>query len=99
MKGMDDSISALNSGVTDKYSLFILVDSVEDAYRLTEGVPSIKSINLGGMKNSPERKQISKAVHVSENDISLIKEMSGRGIKFEIRLVPNDAEENPLSLI
>jgi fructoselysine and glucoselysine-specific PTS system IIB component len=99
MKRVDDSIAALNSGATDKYKLLILVDSVEDAYRLAEGVPSIKSVNLGGMKNDAARKQISKAVHVSEDDVALIKKMSERGVKFEIRLVPNDAEQDPLSLI
>ena len=49
MKSIEDSIKALNSGVTDKYKLFIIVESVEDAYRLASGFPAIKSINIGGM--------------------------------------------------
>ena len=31
MKNIEDSITALNSGVTDKYKLFIIVESIEDA--------------------------------------------------------------------
>lgn len=33
MKSIEDSIKALNSGVTDKYKLFIIVESVEEIGR------------------------------------------------------------------
>lgn len=33
IKSVDDSIEALRSSVTDKYRLFIVVESIEDAYR------------------------------------------------------------------
>lgn len=48
IKSIDDSIAALKSGVTDKYKLFIVVESIEDAYKLAEAYPEIKTINLGG---------------------------------------------------
>jgi fructoselysine and glucoselysine-specific PTS system IIB component len=99
MKSVDDSITALNSGVTDKYKLMILLESVEDAYRVTEKVKFIKSINLGGMKSAANRRQISKAVHVSDEDVTLLKKMRSEGVEFEIRLVPNDVEQDPMKLI
>lgn len=34
IKDVNAAIEALNSGVTDKYSLFIIVETIEDAYRL-----------------------------------------------------------------
>ena len=49
MKSIEDSIKALNSGVTDKYKLFIIVESVEDAYRLVNACSAITSVNVGGM--------------------------------------------------
>lgn len=48
IKSVDDSIEALRSGVTDKYRLFIVVESIEDAYRLAKGYSEIKHINIGG---------------------------------------------------
>jgi fructoselysine/glucoselysine PTS system EIIB component len=99
MKSIDDSIKALNSGVTDKYKLFIVVESVEDAYRLANGVPAITSINIGGMKATEDRKQISKAVFVSENDVKMMKELGSKGIELEVRLVPSDIKQNALKLI
>lgn len=50
IKTIEDAIAALKSGVTEKYKLFIVVESVEDAYRLATAYPEIKEINLGGMK-------------------------------------------------
>ncbi|MCQ4955127.1 PTS sugar transporter subunit IIB, partial [Holdemania filiformis] len=41
IKSIDDSIAALKSGVTDKYKLFIVVESIEDAYKLAEAYPEI----------------------------------------------------------
>ncbi len=99
IKTVEDSITALNSGSTDKYKLFIVVESIEDAYRLAQKVDAIKSINLGGMKNDPNKKQVSKAVHIGEEDVKMLKELDQKGIELEIRLVPNDKKENIMNLI
>lgn len=60
MKTIDDSIKALNSGVTDKYKLFILCESVADMYQLVKEVPTIKEVNLGGMKNGKRANKFQK---------------------------------------
>ena len=67
IKSIEDSLKALNSGVTDKYKLMILCESIKDAARLVEGYDKIKAINLGGIKNEAGKKQISKAISVSAN--------------------------------
>ena len=99
MKSIDDSIKALNSGATDKYKLFIITESVEDVYRLANGVDFIKSINIGGMKARDDRKQISKAVFVSDDDIAKLKELHENGIELEVRLVPTDTKQGFVDLI
>lgn len=99
MKNIEDSVKALNSGVTDKYKLFIIVESVEDIYRLANEVDSIKSINIGGMKARDDRKQVSKAVFVSDDDIAKLKELNEKGIELEVRLVPTDTKQNFMDLI
>lgn len=99
IKSIDDSISALNSGVTDKYNLLIITESIKDAYALAKAVPEIKYINLGGAKIADDRKQISKAMFVSEEDIKMIKELNEDGVKQEIQMVPEDVVEDVMSLI
>lgn len=99
IKNVDDSIKALNSGVTDKYKLLIITDSIKDVYALAKAAPEIKYINLGGTKIADNRKQISKAMFVSDEDIKMIKELNENGVKQEIQMVPEDVVEDVMSLI
>lgn len=99
IKSIDDSIDAILSGSTDKYQLFIITESIKDANELSKKIDSIKSINIGGVKAEDGKKQISKAVFVSEEESSLIREMNDRGIHVEIRMVPDDASLKAIDLI
>lgn len=90
IKSIDDAIQSLNSGVTDKYKLFIVVESIEDAYKLSKNYDKILQINLGGTKASEEKENISKAVNVTEKDKNLLKELVNDGVEVEIRQVPVD---------
>lgn len=99
IKSVDDSIESLKSGVTDKYKLMILCENIKDASRLVNGYDKIKSINLGGIKNEPGKKQVSKAISVNEEEIELLKEMNNKGIELEVRMVPDDNKQNIMDLI
>lgn len=99
MKTVEDSIKALNSGVTDKYNLFILCESIEDVYRLAKGSDRIKEINLGGTKSSADRKAISKAVHLSDADVEKVKELVNDGKEVFVQMVPDDASVNVMNLL
>lgn len=94
IKNIADSAEALNSGVTDKYKLLIITETINDVYRLSSLVPSIQYIDLGGTRMEEGKKQISKAIFVTEDDIRMLKEMNERGIKMEIQMVPDDSPEN-----
>ena len=90
IKNIEESIKALQSGVTDKYKLFIVVESVKDAKTLADAYPEIKEINLGGMKVREGTRNISKAINVTPEEEELIKELVDKGIEVEIRQVPAD---------
>lgn len=99
MKSIDDSIKALNSGVTDKYKLFIIVASVEDAYRLSKETKCIDTINIGGMKQMEGRRQIAKAVFISKEDEQKLRAIRELGIELEVRLVPSDSKQDVMDLL
>lgn len=99
IKSVDDSLKALNSGVTDKYKLMILCESIKDAARLVEGYDKIKSINLGGIKNEVGKKQISKAISVNEEEVEILKELNDKGIELEVRMIPDDSKQDVMKLI
>lgn len=90
IKTIDDAIAAIKSGVTDKYKLFIVVESVEDAWRLASEIPEIKSINLGGIKAKEGSRNISKAINILPEEITRLNQLVEAGTEVEIRQVPND---------
>lgn len=92
IKNIEDSIKALQSGVTDKYNLFIVVETIKDAYKMAKEVNTIKSINLGGTKSRENTKQISKAIFINEEEENMLKELHQAGIQIEIRQVPDDSK-------
>lgn len=93
IKNITDSIEALKSGVTDKYKLFIVVESVTDAYRLSKDIPDINHINLGGTKPKDNTQNISKTINITDEEVQYLKELHQMGKEIEIRIVPNDRKQ------
>ncbi|MCM6273735.1 PTS sugar transporter subunit IIB [Klebsiella pneumoniae] len=93
IKNINDSIEAIKSGVTDKYNLFIVVESVNDAWRIASAIDEIKSINLGGIKAKEGSKNISKAINLLPTEIEQLQQLVGKGVGVEIRQVPNDRKQ------
>lgn len=93
IKSVEDSVKAINSGVTDKYKLIIVTGSVEDAYQLVKSCEAIKCVNLGGTKIEENRKKLDTAFYVDENDCKLLKELLDNQIELEIRQVPEDKKK------
>ncbi|BFK80822.1 PTS sugar transporter subunit IIB [Clostridium baratii] len=90
MKNIEDSINAINSGVTDKYKLFVVVESIEDANKLIKGTSKFKVLNLGGIKSREGTRNISKAINVTPKEEEMLKELIKLGVEVEIRQIPND---------
>ncbi|MBA1435132.1 PTS sugar transporter subunit IIB, partial [Bombilactobacillus bombi] len=74
----------------DKYKLFIVVESVEDAYKLATKVNQIKTINLGLIKTRPGTHNISKSINITDEEEEMLRKLLEKGVELEIRQVPND---------
>ncbi|CAM3076949.1 PTS system, mannose-specific IIB component [Lactobacillus bombicola] len=91
MKSVDDSIKAINSGVTDKYKMLIVVESVADATKLIKGTgEKIKSLNLGGTKPRPKTKNYAKTINLTPTEADQLDELQASGVDVWIKQVPND---------
>lgn len=90
VKTIDKSVEALRSGVTDKYKLFVVVESVNDAHRLLEGYPEIGSLNLGGTKAREGTKNISKAINLLPEEEKQLQDIVDKGVEVYIQQVPSD---------
>ena len=80
-----DCILIANTAVTNDN----LRKTAINAYELMTKA-DIHSVTLGGTKATNETKNISKAVNLTDEEISLVKELIERGDEVEIRMVPTD---------
>lgn len=90
-KNIEDSIVAINEGKTDKYKLFIVVETVKDALQLAQHCPQVDHINIGLINKSENAKMLAKAVYANEDEMSDIKALCDLGIQVELRQAPKDA--------
>lgn len=90
MKNMQDSIEAISSGITDKYKMIIVVQTIKEAKQLIEGCSEVQSINLGNTKETGETKQISRQVFVTKEEEAILRELIDRWIEIEIRPLVDD---------
>ena len=87
-KSIDDSVAAIKSGVTDKYNLFILVESVTDAYRIAANVDGIKDINIGRTHKNESYEYLNNETCVSETEKQQMLELADKGIKVVLQMIP-----------
>lgn len=99
VKGVEDSIKQINSGVTDKYKLFIILKSVEDAYKLIKGCKEIKSLNIGGTIEDASTQQVTSVVFLNDEDKKEIKELGQDGVEVFAQMVPNDKKIDLLNKV
>jgi fructoselysine/glucoselysine PTS system EIIB component len=90
---IQDSIAFLNDIKSKNLKILLLVNCVNDANSLSDKVAEIHSINFGGIRTRDGAKLISKAIAVTEDDISVIWKMLEKGIELEIRQVPTDKKQ------
>ncbi|GCD87873.1 PTS sorbose transporter subunit IIB [Lactiplantibacillus plantarum] len=91
---IDKSIDQINGGITDKYDLMIVVETINDAYRLISGLDNKPiELNLGGTKATEDTESLSTAVNVTTKDKEYLKAISKMGIKIYIQQVPTSASK------
>ncbi|EFR96339.1 Probable phosphotransferase enzyme IIB component M6_Spy0801 [Listeria ivanovii subsp. londoniensis] len=95
MKSIDESIASINSGVTDKYNLLVVVESVGDAYKLIKGTNGkISMLNLGGTKQREGTINFSKAINLTAEEVEKLQELQKDAIDVFMQQVPNEKKVN-----
>ncbi|WP_286684119.1 PTS sugar transporter subunit IIB [Collinsella sp. UBA1693] len=99
IKDVENSIAAINAGKTDKYKLFIVVETIADAARLARACEQVTAINIGGTPPRESTRCIAKAVYVTPEEEILIRELAAEGTEVGIRMVPVDKSIDALSAL
>lgn len=88
IKSVDDAIAAINSGKTDKYQLFVLVENTTDAYRLAKGCSVIRKINIGRTKKIEGMESLNDETHVTPKEKEMLKELVSDGCEVVLQMIP-----------
>ena len=95
---IEDSIQAIQSGVTDKYKLFIVTDTIAGAVKIAQAA-HLNQINLGGTKSAPDKKKLSKAIYVTEEEEALLRLCLRENIELEIQMIPSEKKINAQTIL
>lgn len=72
----------------------LLFENPEDVLRVVEGGVDIQEVNVGSMAHSVGKVVVSKVLSMGTKDVETFEELKSRGIKFDVRKVPNDSRDN-----
>ncbi|WCG35083.1 PTS sugar transporter subunit IIB [Companilactobacillus farciminis] len=72
----------------------LLFETPQDVKRAIDGGVPLKTINVGSMAHSVGKVQPNKVLAFGQDDIDTFKAMEKEGIKFDVRKVPTDSEDN-----
>ncbi|MCT6890409.1 MAG: PTS sugar transporter subunit IIB, partial [Lactobacillus sp.] len=89
VKDTQGAIDVIKSGKTDRYSLFIICETVEIAAKLAREF-NIKSVNLGNISFGDGKQKISKSIYINEDEKRTIKELIDEGVDVFIQMVPTE---------
>ena len=94
---MGKSFQALDTATAIDYlkqanypSTMIVVKGPQVVLDLVNAGVTIPSINVGGMYFQADRKEYSKTVYLNENEVSIFKQLSTKGIQLDMRTSPED---------
>lgn len=87
---VENAIALLNDPKSRNLKVLLLVASINDAWELANSLPEIQSVNFGGIRMKEGARLISKAIAISDEDLTTISKMLEKGLELEIRQVPTD---------
>lgn len=91
MQSIETSIKSINSGITDKYKMLIVVESVNDAKKLIDGTNGkIASLNLGGTKPREGTVSYSKTINLTPEEADMLTSLQEKNVDVYIQQVPNE---------
>lgn len=93
--GMDVTFAALDSAVGDIAAYerderpgIVLTGDIDTMRRLTEAVPEVRRVNLGGVHHSAGRVQRLRYLFLSPEEEAMLRDMAARGVEITAQDVP-----------
>ena len=96
---LSETAQRLSENTFANDEIILLVSRPSEVLALINLGLTIKSINVGGMRFEPDKRQITKSVSVNDKDIAVFHELAAKGIEIEGRAVPTEEKINIFKLL
>ncbi|MGX6961850.1 mannose/fructose/sorbose PTS transporter subunit IIB [Vagococcus xieshaowenii] len=77
----------------------LLFENPEDVLKAVEGGVDIKEVNVGSMAHSVGKVVVNKVLSMNNEDVESFEKLAAKGVKFDVRKVPNDSRASMDDLI
>lgn len=86
---------ALHRAITNDDRIMVIVENFVDAWAIHDILPTIHSINIGGLRNKADSSSVTlnRFVVLGKRDIEICKRLLDKGVKLEIRQIPAEKEQ------
>lgn len=74
----------------DGSRILILSRYIESIAKLIELNIVVDKLNIGGLGNIPGRKRILNSIHLSDDELNILRDLKKKNIEVEIKMLPND---------
>lgn len=88
-KTSDEAIEQLKSGVTDKYSLFVICETVKIAKKIVE-CTGFKDLNLGNVPFRDKTTKFSNSVYLNDEEKTILERLAKQGTNIFSQMIPDD---------
>ncbi|MDO5091359.1 MAG: PTS N-acetylgalactosamine transporter subunit IIB [Cardiobacteriaceae bacterium] len=83
----------------DRQKIFLIVRDPQAALTLVEGGVPIKVINVGNLHFAEGKRQVSKVISVTDDDVRCFRELEARGVTCTAQGTPDDKKVPILTLV
>jgi mannose/fructose/N-acetylgalactosamine-specific phosphotransferase system component IIB len=85
---VEEICGLLNSQGLDRERMILLFSRPVDVLRALKSGLDCQALNIGGMHCVPGKRKLMDVLAVDSEDIEILKEIAGMGIKIDVRAVP-----------
>ena len=89
IESLDNAVEIIKSHKDTTHRVLVVVNSVKDAYYISNSVDFLESVNLGGIRERPGSKRFTNAVTLTDEDMNYCKKLIENNIEVEMRSVPD----------
>lgn len=84
---------------SEQQKVFIIARTPQDVLALIDGGVMIREVNIGNMHYAEGKRQLTSTVSIDKDDEETFKKLHEKGVKLEIRRVPEERGQDILKLI